>query len=99
MVQNAAGVSVESPSLATGYEPKVVGKAFSSAVNKVSAPIEGTSGVYVVVTKSITKAPAVKSYKDQITALNQEGAQAVNRVFAALKEKADIDDYRFRQSF
>lgn len=98
-VQNAAGISVESPSLVTGYEPKVVGKAFSSAVNKVSEPIEGSTGVYVVVTKSVAKAPVVKSYKEQVSALNQEVGQAVGRAFQALKEKAEIDDYRFRQSF
>jgi peptidyl-prolyl cis-trans isomerase D len=98
-VQNAAGISVEAPSIATGYEPKVVGTAFSTAVNKISKPIEGTTGVYVVQTKSVAKAAAVKSYKDQITALNQEGGNAVNRVFQALKEKADIEDKRYMQSF
>jgi peptidyl-prolyl cis-trans isomerase D len=98
-VQNAAGISIESPSIATGYEPKVVGTAFSTTVNKISKPIEGTTGVYVVQTKSIAKAVAVKSYKDQITALNQEAGNAVNRVFTALKDKADIEDKRYNQSF
>jgi peptidyl-prolyl cis-trans isomerase D len=98
-VQNAAGISIESPSLSTGYEPKVVGTAFSTAINKISKPIEGTTGVYVVQTKNITKAAEVKSYKDQITTLNQESGNAVNRVFTALKEKAEIEDKRYNQSF
>jgi peptidyl-prolyl cis-trans isomerase D len=98
-VQNAAGIAIENPSIPTGYEPKVVGMAFASAPNKMSKPLEGSSGVYLVQTKSVAKAAAVKSYKEQITVLNQEGSQAANKVFNALKEKADIDDYRFRQRF
>lgn len=31
-----------------GQEPKVVGNAFALAANKISAPIEGNTGVYVV---------------------------------------------------
>jgi peptidyl-prolyl cis-trans isomerase D len=31
-----------------GQEPRVVGNAFSLATNKLSAPIEGTTGIYVV---------------------------------------------------
>jgi peptidyl-prolyl cis-trans isomerase D len=31
-----------------GLEPKVVGTAFALGANKMSAPIEGNTGVYVV---------------------------------------------------
>jgi peptidyl-prolyl cis-trans isomerase D len=94
-VQNAAGISIETPSIATGYEPKVVGTAFSTGFNKISKPIEGTSGVYIVQTKNIVKAAEVKTYKDQITTLKQESGNAVNRVFTTLKDKADIIDKRY----
>ena len=49
-VQQATDVTMENPVLAggVGQEPKVVGNAFALAANKLSAPIEGNTGVYVV---------------------------------------------------
>jgi peptidyl-prolyl cis-trans isomerase D len=40
-----------------GPEAKVVGSAFALQANKISAPIEGNSGVYVVKNVSTVKAP------------------------------------------
>ena len=44
-----------------GQEAKVVGNAFVLAANKISAPIEGNTGVYVVKNVSTIKAPALKA--------------------------------------
>jgi len=94
-VQNAPAASVENALLANvGMEPKVVGAAFGTPVNKVSAPIEGNSGVYVVMTKSVTKAPKLPKYDDYINKLKAANAQAAGRVFPALKNDAKIDDNR-----
>ena len=94
-VQNVPAASVENAILpSVGAEPKVVGAAFGTAANKVSAPIEGNSGVYVVMTKAVTKAPKLPKYDDYITKLKAGAAQASGRVFPALKTDAKIDDNR-----
>lgn len=95
-VQQATNVTLENPVLAggVGQEPKVVGNAFALAANKVSAPIEGTTGVYVVKNISTVKAPALKSYAPNVTKLKAQSASDANRVLPALKEDADIKDNR-----
>jgi peptidyl-prolyl cis-trans isomerase D len=94
-VQNAPAASVENSVLANvGAEPKVVGAAFGTAVNKVSAPVEGNSGVYVVKTKSVTKAPKLPKYDDYVNKVKAANAQSAGRVFPALKNDAKIDDNR-----
>lgn len=94
-VQTATDLTIQSPIINNaGFEPKVIGVALNTKVNTVSAPVEGNSGVYVVKTKTITKAPATKDYAQQITSLQSTSGQAANRIFGTLKDKADIKDYR-----
>ena len=94
-VQNAVDVTVDNPMLANvGIEPKVVGTAFGIGANKTSSPIEGNSGVYVVNTKSITKAPKLTKHDPYVNKLKPANASAVNRVIPALKSNADIEDNR-----
>ncbi len=94
-VQNVPAASVENAVLpSVGAEAKVVGAAFGTAANKVSAPIEGNSGVFVVMTKTVTKAPKLPKYDDYVTKLKANAAQASGRVFPALKSDAKIDDNR-----
>ncbi|WP_264566470.1 peptidylprolyl isomerase [Flavobacterium sp. N3904] len=95
-VQQATDVTLENPVLTggVGQEPKVVGNAFALAANKLSAPIEGVTGVYVVKNISTVKAPALKSYAPNVAKLKAQNASDVNRVLPALKEDADIKDNR-----
>ena len=94
-VQNAPAASVENSGLVNvGAEPKVVGAAFATAPNKFSAPVEGNSGVYVVMTKAVTKAPKLPNYDEYVKKLKANAAQASGRVFPALKSDAKIDDNR-----
>ncbi|OOG71804.1 peptidylprolyl isomerase [Flavobacterium sp. A45] len=95
-VQQATDVTLENPVLTggVGQEPKVVGNAFALAANKLSAPIEGVTGVYVVKNISTVKAPALKSYTDNVAKLKAQSASEVNRVLPALKDDADIKDNR-----
>lgn len=94
-VMNAVDLSIENPSLpGAGFEPKVVGTAMSSKVGQLSKPITGNSGVYVIVTKADTKAPAIKSYDEYVNKLKQQVASYSGRVIQALKENADIEDNR-----
>ena len=94
-VVNSLDVTIDNPVLANvGAEAKVVGTAFGTAVNKISAPIEGASGVFVIKTKSISKAPKLPKYTDYITKIKGQAAQGVGRVLPSLKNKADIEDKR-----
>lgn len=94
-VQTAAGLTIENAVLPNlGMEAKVVGTAFGTPANKVSAPIEGNSGVYVIKTKSVAKAAKLPKYDDYVTKLKANAAQGVGRVLPALKTNADIEDNR-----
>ncbi|MFA9189741.1 peptidylprolyl isomerase [Flavobacterium sp. FZUC8N2.13] len=95
-VEQAANVTLDNPVLngGVGQEPRVVGTAFALAANKTSAPIEGNTGVYVVKTTSVVKAPAVKDVSPYIAKLKAQSAGDVNRVLPALKDIADIKDNR-----
>lgn len=94
-VQQAVDVVLVNPSLpGIGPEQKVVGVAFSLGANKMSAAIEGVSGVYVVKTKSVVKAPVLKSHTEYVTKLTSQNASASGRVIPALKAEAIIEDNR-----
>ena len=94
-VQQATDLTMENPMLANvGPEPKVVGNAFALAANKLSAPIEGNTGVYVVKNTSTVKAPALKDYEPYVAKLDAQKANEVNRVIPALKGNAKIEDNR-----
>ena len=99
-VQQAVDVTLENASLpGVGPEQKVVGTAFAIGVNKMSAPIEGNSGVYVVQTKVITKAPALKNHADYVAKLKSQNASAAGRIIPALKADAEIEDNRAKFNY
>jgi peptidyl-prolyl cis-trans isomerase D len=94
-VMNAVDLTIENPNVpGAGFEPKVVGMAFTSKTGQVSKPIEGNSGVYVVNTKAVTKAPKIQKYDDYIAKVKQQVVNYSGRVMPALKNDADIEDNR-----
>ncbi|MGM8361505.1 peptidylprolyl isomerase [Flavobacterium sp. ARAG 55.4] len=95
-VEQAVDVTLDNPVLngGVGQEPRVVGNAFALAANKMSAPIEGNTGVYVVKTTSIVKAPALKDVAPYVEKVKAQSAGDVGRVLPALKDIADIKDNR-----
>jgi peptidyl-prolyl cis-trans isomerase D len=95
-VQQATDVTMENPVLTggVGQEPKVVGNAFALATGKLSAPIEGNTGVYVVKNTSTIKAPALTSHAAYVSKLKAQSAGDVNRVLPLLKDNAKIEDNR-----
>ncbi|MBP4142893.1 peptidylprolyl isomerase [Flavobacterium sp. P4023] len=94
-VQQATDLTMENAMLPNvGPEPKVVGNAFALAANKLSAPIEGNTGVYVVKNTSTVKAPALKDYKTYVAKIEAQNGAEVNRVIPALKGNAKIKDNR-----
>ena len=94
-VQQAVDVTVGNPVLnGVGAEQKVVGTAFGTAAGKLSAPIEGNSGIYVIKAKSVLKAPKAANYTDYINKVKAVSSQGVGRVIPALKSDAKIEDNR-----
>ena len=95
-VQQATDVTMENPVLTggVGQEPKVVGNAFALTAGKLSAPIEGSTGVYVVKNTNTVKAPVLKDHTAYVAKLKAQSAGDVNRVLPALKDKAEIKDNR-----
>ena len=99
-VEQAANITMENPVFGlVGAEPKVVGTAFSLATNKVSAPIEGVTGVYVVKNLSIVKAPALKNHTAYVAKLKQQTANDAGRILPTLKANATIKDNRSKFNY
>ncbi len=93
--QKAVDVTLANPALpGVGLEPKVVGVAFGIGTNKVSAPIEGVTGIYVVKTAAVTKAPALKIHTDFVAKVKSQTASYSGRIIPALKVDAKIEDNR-----
>ncbi len=94
-VQQAVDITLENASLpGVGPERKVVGTVFALGTNKISAPIDGISGVYVVKATAITKAIVLKDHADYIAKLKAQTASYSSRIIPALKVDADIKDNR-----
>jgi len=94
-VMNAIDLTVENPNVpGAGFEPKVVGNAFTSKVGQISKPIEGNGGVFVVTTKAVNKAPKIQKYDEYVTKIKQQVTNYSGRVMPALKNDADIQDNR-----
>lgn len=95
-VQTVADITLANPMLPnSGNEPKVVGAAFAVGANKMSAPIEGNTGVFVVKPTIVTKAPVLADYADYVAKVKGMTGGYGNRVIPALKSDADIEDNRF----
>ncbi|MDQ2862260.1 MAG: peptidylprolyl isomerase [Bacteroidota bacterium] len=81
-----------------GNEPKVAGAAFDKTYQtKVSPPIAGNTGVFVIKINSIsTKAPTNPDTfaQQQNAQMNQEMQSALGQSFASLKKMAKVVDYR-----
>lgn len=100
-IEQASNVTMENPVLAggVGAEPKVVGNAFALAANKMSAPIEGATGVYVVKNTSTVKAPSLKNHTAFVAKLKQQSAGDAGRILPALKANATIVDNRSKFNY
>ena len=95
-VQQATGLTLENAVLpgGVGQEAKVVGSALALSTNKLSAPIEGNTGIYVVKNVSTSKGLALKTYAPYVTKLKSQSNNDNNRIIPALKTLATIEDNR-----
>jgi peptidyl-prolyl cis-trans isomerase D len=80
-----------------GREAEISAQAFILPKGKISDPIKGESGVYIMQVDEVKAAPATTDYKNQINTLAQQlKSRAEYEVFEALKEKSDIKDNRIK---
>jgi len=76
-------------------EYKLVGTIFGSQPNKLSKPVEGQQGVYVfVVDNFINPAPLANAVREKQQLGQAELQRADSQIFDALKDKANVKDYR-----
>ncbi|WP_345948701.1 SurA N-terminal domain-containing protein [Mucilaginibacter sp. PAMB04274] len=94
-VENIVFANPVIPGLSLEY--KVIGTVFGSKPNKVSKPIEGAHGVYVVSLNSFLNPAVLTNTVREKQQLSQTLLQQVDsRLFDALKDKANVKDYRYK---
>jgi len=97
-VLSADSISFASPILnGVGFEPKVGGFAFfKSNLNKISEPIEGNSGVFVIQPSFIGASQSMGGNLDELRAslTNQSKSSAIGGSLQALRLKGTIVDKR-----
>ena len=77
-----------------GNEPRVAGVLFSLKKGEMSKPVEGTSGVFVVVQNEIIAPEKVDWVSSKTTLKNGIKSRVDYQMLNALKEKAEIKDNR-----
>jgi len=78
-----------------GKEPKVVAVALVVPLNRISKPVKGEYGAYVVKPTKRTIAPDVKTYASFVLQVKQrEEKNAVKNILEGLKKNAKIKDNR-----
>ncbi|MES2445740.1 MAG: peptidylprolyl isomerase [Bacteroidota bacterium] len=94
-VQNLVFANPIIPGLS--QENKVVGAVFGSQVGKLSKPIEGDKGVYVISVDGFTNpAPIGNTYKQKETMILGVTQRSLGAAFQALQEKSEIKDNRVK---
>lgn len=89
-----ASISFDNPSVNGEFEPKVGGAAFGLKQGVTSKAIEGKSGVYVIVTKSITKGQVGDKKQLKTSLMSQYAQQMPSLLLRSLVQESDITDYR-----
>ncbi|MCG2793779.1 MAG: SurA N-terminal domain-containing protein [Weeksellaceae bacterium] len=91
----SATVNLFNPSVNGAMEPKVAGAAFGVASNRLSQPVEGMTGVYLVVKKSVTTNKLPGDIKQITASITQQNSQQFTGAFLkSLQDNATIKDYR-----
>lgn len=93
--KQSAQVNILNPSVAGAMEPKVAGAAFGVKKGAISNPIEGGTGVYVLVKKNETMNKQPGDAKQFTESVTQRNAGMFGQSWLKiLQDNADIDDYR-----
>ncbi|MFP3596287.1 SurA N-terminal domain-containing protein [Chryseobacterium sp. SIMBA_029] len=93
--KQSAQVNLLNPSVAGAMEPKVAGAAFGVAKGKLSNPVEGGTGVYVLIKKNETTNKQPGDLKQFTESITQRNAGMFGQAWMkSLQDNAAIDDYR-----
>lgn len=88
-------VNIFTPTVGGAIEPKVAGAAFGVKNGKISLPIEGNTGVYVVTRKNIVTNKQPGDVKQIMQSMQQQGSQMFGQsLMKSLQDNADIEDFR-----
>jgi len=94
-VKNANNINFNSFSIpGLGAEPAVVGTVSSLNVDKISKPIAGNDGVYIVKVTSVSENPNKDVDAERERLAQSMGFRASSQVLEAQRKKADIVDKR-----
>ena len=95
VAKQSAQVNLLNPQVNGAMEPRVAGAAFGVAKNKLSNPVEGMTGVYVVLKKSETTNKQPGDLKQMTEAIAGQNAQQFGQsLLKSLQDNAKIKDYR-----
>ncbi|MCS3532302.1 peptidylprolyl isomerase [Chryseobacterium sp. JUb7] len=93
--KQSAQVNMLNPSVAGSMEPKVAGAAFGVKKGQLSKPVEGGTGVYVLVKKNETINKQPGDAKQFTESISQRNAGMFGQSWMkSLQDNADIEDYR-----
>jgi len=82
---------------AAGFEPAVLGKVSTLTVNKLSTPVKGNSGVYVLFATTKADNPQLANEQMEIMQLNSRyGYSLPYAIVQDIRDNADITDHRLR---
>lgn len=94
-VKNAANINFNSFSIpGLGAEPAVVGTVASLDADKLSKPIAGNNGVYIVKVTSVNQIPDQGADAEKLRLAQSLGYRASSQVLEAQRKKAEIVDKR-----
>ena len=95
-VQTALSVNLNNPVISgVGNEPSVVGYAMGISKDVTSSAIIGNSGVFYIYVTDRRKASSLENYQNMINMISSTRSTNVrNKSYTALKDKADIEDFR-----
>lgn len=95
VTKQSAQVNMLNPQVNGAMEPRVAGAAFGVAKNKLSNPVEGMTGVYVVLKKSETSNKQPGDLKQMTEAIAGQNSQQFGQaLLKSLQDNAKIKDYR-----
>lgn len=94
-VKGNASVNLFNPNVNGAMEPRVAGAAFGAQTNKLSNPVEGMTGVYLVVKKSVSTNKLPGDIKQITESITQQNSQQFTGAFLkSLQDNAKIKDFR-----
>jgi peptidyl-prolyl cis-trans isomerase D len=94
-VQSAANINFNSFSIpGIGMEPAVIGTVAALKTDKISKPVAGNNGVYVVKVTSVNQGSEQNLEEEQARLAQSMGYRATSQAYEAQRKKADIEDLR-----